>query len=233
MLMMDTGTQTMMMATPTTLMMMMIILTMVTILITMATATIHILDMATAIIHMDTMTTTATAHMMTTMVPTTHIATDMQMTTTVDTAILTVTLSASVDVPDLMLVTVLHAFPTLILMNTATVFVIHTGLVRTVTPTADHATTNATAAMAQMHLTVATVYLMLTGTSTTSVNAKMAGKAMTALAGPEPVLLLVSQTCAMAHPVVTVRSVLITPHGTNTDTVSVIATGPENPAILT
>jgi hypothetical protein len=102
-----------------------------------------------------------------------------------------------------------------------------------VIPIADLVTTNATAVMAQMHLTVATVYLTPTGTPKTSVNVKLAGRELTVLIGQETVLPPVRQACVTAHPAVTVRYVLITPHGTNTDTVSVTATGPENPAMFT
>jgi len=172
--------------------------------------------------------------MMITIVDTTPMITDMLATTTVATATLTVTTNVSVDVPDQMLVTVLLAFLTPILTNTVTVFVTHTGLVRVVIPTVDHATTNATAAMAQMQLTVATVYLTLTGTTTTLVSVKLTGQDQTVPHGTTlPVQQPVNPPNVMDHQEVTVRYVLITPHGTNTDTVSVTATGPERAVMFT
>lgn len=133
--------------------------------------------------------------------------TDMLVTIMVATATPTVTLSVSVDVPDQMLVTVLLAFLTLILMNIATVSVTHTGPVKPVIPTVDHATPNATAAMAQMQLTAATAYLMPTGTPTKSVNVKKAGLVMTVPTGLELVLPPVKPICVTDHPEVTVRYV--------------------------
>jgi hypothetical protein len=230
MLMMDTITPNMMDTITTTLM----ITTTLTAMMTTLTAMMTTLMDTTTVTLTDTTTTTwaaITTHMMTIMVDTTHMITDMLMTTTVATATPTVTQNVSVDVPDQTPVTVLLASATPILTNTATVSVTHTGPVRLVIPTADPVTTNATAVTVQRHLTVATAYHMLTGTTIKSVPVKKAGSETTALNGLEPVHQLVSQTCVTDHLVETVRSVLTTPHGTNTDTVSVTATGPENPAM--
>jgi len=228
MLKMDTITPNMMdTATKPTLMIMTTLTAMMT--IPMDTTTTTTLTATTT----TTWAETCTTHTMTIMADTCHMITDMLMTTTVATATPTATTNASVDVLDQTHVTVLLASATPTLTNTATVSVTHTGLAKPVTLTVDHATTNATAVTAQMQLTVATVYHTLIGTTIKHVNVKKAGSAPTALNGPEPVLLLVSQKCVTDHLVETVRSVLITPHGTNTDTVSVTATGPENPATFT
>lgn len=126
--------------------------------------------------------------------------------------------------------------PILMSSTTAHVSVTTTGSTKAVSPGWDHATQSVMAVLAQIAVTVSTVYITLTSSLThtltrTIVSVMTGGQETIAQSTRDGATINV--TAAGAHVPATVTPVFLTPTSITTDTVSVMKTGQKNVAAFT